>query len=474
MINEETQGTTPHARARHSGPIGSSGHGYNEEMTVPSTEYPNRDRSEDIDPPAHPMTPQTAAHVEAGSAGEAPAAAGSAAPASGAASRMEETPSGGLSRGFWLGLLVAALALAAVIAYGIHARSSADRSLEVENKQTSVLEVKVVTPAGGGASGTLVLPGNTQAYVETPIFSRTNGYLKKWFFDIGAHVGKGQLMATIETPELDQQLQVAEANLKSTRANLNLANKTSARYQGLLKSNSVSKQETDVAMGDAESQEAAVEASMANVRRLQQLQSFEKVYAPFSGIVTARNTDTGDLITGGSASAGMAKQLFHLADTSRLRVFVSVPESDSGAVRNGGTATLTLDEYPGKTFEGIITRNSGSIDPASRTLNVEVDVANASGKLLPGAYVMVHFKIPGGGTNLTIPSNTLLFRSEGLQVAVIRDGRVTLEHVTIAQDHGATVEIASGVSAQDELIVDPSDSITAGQQVKVRREGASK
>ena len=373
-----------------------------------------------------------------------------------------------LTRGFWAGLIVAGILLACIVIYGIHARSAADASLVKENKAESVPEVRIVHPVGSASSGALSLPGNTQPYVDTPIYSRTNGYLKKWFFDIGAHVRRGQLMATIETPELDQQLQVAEADLKSSQANLNLANITSTRYQNLLKSNSVSRQETDEAMGNAASKQAALEASLAGVRRLQQLQSFEKVYAPFDGVVTVRNTDIGDLITGGTSSGSSAKQLFHLASIDRLRVFVSVPEASSNFVRAGGTATLTADEFPGQTFEGVIARNASSIDPASRTLNVEVDVPNPAGKLLPGAYVTVHFRVPSHGTNLTIPANTLLFRSQGLQVGVVRNDRVQLIPVKIAQDRGAMVEVASGLSAEDAIVLDPSDSLASGQAVVIK------
>ena len=334
--------------------------------------------------------------------------------------------------------------------------------------------MSIIHPSGTGTSGVLALPGNTQPYVDTPIYSRTNGYLQKWFFDIGAHVKKGQLMATIETPELDQQLQVAQADLKASQANLDLANITSTRYQNLLKSNSVSKQETDEAMGNAASKEAAVEASMAAVRRLEQLQSFEQVYAPFDGVVTRRDTDIGDLITGGT-SGGNAKELFHLAAIEQLRVFVSVPEAYSAVVRDGGTATLTLDEFPGQTFQGQITRNASAIDPASRTLNVEVDVPNPTGKLLPGAYAIVHFKVPAAGSNLTIPSNTLLFRAQGMQVGVVRDGRVELLPVRISQDHGSTVEVSSGLSPNDAIVLDPADSLQSGQVVKVVKDaGAAK
>jgi RND family efflux transporter MFP subunit len=426
------QDTTPVDTPVHSGAIGSGGHGYDDTMTG------NLDGGRRVK--------------------ETPAAA----------------PAGKLGTGFWVGLIVFLLVLAGIIVYGIHSRSDADKALDVENKKESVPEVSVTHPSGTGTAGVLALPGNTQPYVDTPIYSRTNGYLQKWFFDIGAHVKKGQLMATIETPELDQQLQVAQADLKASQANLDLANITSTRYQNLLKSNSVSKQETDEAMGNAASKQAAVEASMAAVRRLEQLQSFEQVYAPFDGVVTRRDTDIGDLITGGT-SGGNAKELFHLASINQLRVFVAVPEAYSSVVRDGGTATLTLDEFPGQTFEGKIARNANAIDPASRTLNVEVDVPNPSGKLLPGAYAIVHFKVPTAAANLTIPSNTLLFRAQGMQVGVVRDGKVQLVPVKISQDRGATVEVASGLSPQDAIVLDPSDSLLPGQAVKVVKDvGAAK
>ena len=274
-------------------------------------------------------------------------------------------------------------------------------------------------------------------------------------------------MAEIETPELDQQLQVAEADLKSAQANLDLANTTSARYQNLLKTNSVSKQETDVAMSDASAKKAAVEASMAAVRRLQQLQSFEKIYAPFDGIVTARNTDIGALIQAGENQHDPRKELFHLAAIGTIRVFVAVPEAYSPAIHTGGKATLTLDEYPGRVFEGTIARNSNAIDQASHTLNVEVDVDNPKGELLPGAYVFVHFKVPEHATTLMLPSNTLLFRAQGLQVGVVRANHVQLVNVTIGKDTGATVEISSGLTTADAVILDPSDSLATGQEVHV-------
>jgi len=271
-------------------------------------------------------------------------------------------------------------------------------------------------------------------------------------------------MAVIETPELDEQLQVAQAQLKSSQANLDLAKITSNRYQNLLKSNSVSKQETDQAVSDAAAKEAAVEASQASVRRLLQLQSFERVYAPFDGVVTVRNTDVGQLVQGGSSP----NSLFHLAAIDTVRVFVPVPEAYAAAIRNGNKATLTLDEYPGRVFTGTIARNSSAIDLSTRTLNVEVDVDNPKAEILPGAYIFVHFKVPDQGESLTLPSNTLLFRSAGLQVGLVRDGRVQLVPVTISHDGGAFVEISSGLQASDLVILDPSDSLTTGQQVETK------
>ncbi|HEV2711113.1 MAG TPA: efflux RND transporter periplasmic adaptor subunit [Edaphobacter sp.] len=375
----------------------------------------------------------------------------------------------GFSTGVWIALAIVAIALVAVIIFGIASRASAAHNLEKRTEASAIPTVNVVHPSAAPLSPEISLPGNTQAYMDTPIYARTSGYLKHWYFDIGAHVRKGQLMAVIETPELDQQLQVAEADLKSTEANLALANTTAARYINLLKTNSVSKQETDQATGDEAAKKAAVDSAMANVRRLQQLQSFEKVYAPFDGIVTVRNTDVGALIDAGSGST--PRELFHLAAINKIRVYVPVPEAYAGDIRNGGKATLTLGSTSGQTFEGTITRNSNMIDAASRTLNVEVDVDNPKGLLLPGAYVFVHFKVPERIANLTIPSNTLLFRSEGLRVGVVRDGKVDLVPITITHDAGQMVEVAaSDLKTTDEVILDPSDSLIDGQQVHVSQQ----
>jgi RND family efflux transporter MFP subunit len=376
----------------------------------------------------------------------------------------------GFSPGVWITLVVVGIALLVVIVLGITSRAAQSRDLEKRTEAAAILPVSVVHPSDAPLSPEISLPGNTQAFMDTPIYARTSGYLKHWYFDIGARVRKGQLMAEIETPELDQQLQVAEADLKSAEANLDLANTTAARYLNLLKTNSVSKQETDQATGDAAAKKAAVDAAMANVRRLQQLQSFEKVYAPFDGIVTVRNTDVGALIEAGSGSA--PRELFHVAAINRLRVYVPVPEVYAGDIKNGGKATLTLGGTSGKSFEGTIVRNSSMIDPASRTLNVEIDVDNSKGLLLPGSYVFVHFKVPERIENLTLPANTLLFRSEGLRVGVVRDGRVVLVPVTITHDAGEIVEIAPSdlLKPTDEVIIDPSDSLVEGEQVHVSRQ----
>jgi RND family efflux transporter MFP subunit len=378
------------------------------------------------------------------------------------------TPARPISRGIIVAVVIALLIIFLFIGLRFLHRSSEEQSLDNLTTTTAIPTVRTVKPTVSGAASEIALPGNTQAFEDTPIYARTSGYLKSWLVDIGQHVAKGQLMATIETPELDEQLMVSRAQLKSAQADLDLAKTTSQRYQNLLKSDSVSKQETDVAVSGAAAKQAAVDAAEANVRRLQQLQSFEKIYAPYSGVVTVRNTNVGDLINSGSSTtASAATALYRIADITRLRVFVAVPEVYAADIRNGDSATLTLDEYPGKVFTGKVTRNSNAIDPSSRTLNVEVDVDNHDAKLLPGAYVFVHFKIPQQARLYSLPSNALIFRAQGMQVGTVHDGKVHLQRVTIGKDNGASVEIASGVSADDQVILDPSDSLTEGQPVKL-------
>ena len=364
-----------------------------------------------------------------------------------------------------MGLAVAAFLLAIVIFLGIRSRVDAETRLAVATDQAAIPAVDVVHPQEGAPTQEIVLPGTTQAFTDTPIYARTNGYLQRWYFDIGARVKKGQLLAEIDTPEIDQQLQQARADYETAQANLQLARTTSDRWQFLVKSGSVSKQETDQAVSNLAAMKAAADASAANVRRLEQLQSFEKVYAPFDGVVTARNTDVGDLIDAGVST--QPKQLFHMAAISELRVYVPVPEVDAPAARPGASAALTLDEYPGETFHGKLVRTSDSIDTASRTLLVEVDVDNPADKLLPGAYVFVHLKLPLEIRSVTVPSNALLFRREGLQVGVVRNSKAELVPVKIGRDYGSTVEIVSGLAPSDVVILDPADSLITGTPVHI-------
>jgi RND family efflux transporter MFP subunit len=373
----------------------------------------------------------------------------------------------GPGSGRTIGILFA-VALLVAIFYGLHVRTSREKELTHSTDEAAILTVNVVKPQTGSEAQELILPGNAQAFTETPIYSRTNGYLKKWYFDIGSHVRRGQLLAEIETPEIDQQLQQSRAELERIQANMELAGVTSNRWQNLLAKHAVSQQEADQARSNYIAAQAAVDASKANVRRLEQLQSYEKIIAPFDGVITARNTDIGDLINAGSGSTN-PRELFHLAATGKLRVYAAVPEVYADSIHNGDQADLAQDSNPGVKIPGTIVRNAKAIDHATRTLNVEVDVDNRDNKLLPGAYVFVHFHVPGGSNTVTVPSNTLLFRGEGLRAGVVRDGRVQLVPVTIGHDYGGTVEVTSGLTASDEIVVDPSDSLTSGMQVRVNR-----
>jgi RND family efflux transporter MFP subunit len=370
-------------------------------------------------------------------------------------------------------ILVAAAALAflALVIYsGIHSRAVAEARLEQRTEQAAIPTVDVVFPREGAPTQEIVLPGNTQAFSDSPIYARTSGYLKRWYFDIGAHVQKGQLLAEIETPEVDQQLLQARADLDTAQANLNIAKITASRWQDLVRTGSVSQQETDQAVNNLSAVKAAAESSAANVRRLEQLQSFEKIYAPFDGIITARNTDIGALIDAGAST--QPRELFHMAAIRKLRLYVAVPEVYSRASRYGAPATLTLDEFPGQAFHGTLVRNANSIDIASRTLLVEVDVDNPTGQLLPGAYVFVHLKLPDATRSVTIPSNTLIFRKEGLQVGLVRNEKAELVPVKIGRDYGNSVEIVSGLQPTDKVIANPSDSLVAGMPVHLSNKPA--
>ena len=354
--------------------------------------------------------------------------------------------------------------VALVIFFGIRSRVNAEAKVTQATHEAAIPTVNVVHPVADAPSQEIALPGNTAAYIDAPIYARTNGYLKRWYFDIGSPVKKGQLLAEIETPEVDQQLQQARADLETAQANFNIAKITASRWEFLVSTGSVSQQETDQARSDLTAKKAAADSSASNVRRLEELQSFEKIYAPFDGILTARNTDVGQLI---DAGAGSPRELFHLASIDKLRVYVPIPEVYSRAAANGSTATLTLDEFPGEIFKGTLVRNANSFDAANRTLLTEVDVENPKGRLRPGAYVFVHFKLPESVSSVTIPSNALLFRKEGLQVGVVRDSKVELVSVKIGRDYGSTVEILSGITGSDSVVLSPPDSLLTGTRVKI-------
>src|ERR1700722_17962819 len=361
--------------------------------------------------------------------------------------------------------LVVAVAFGLFIYSGIHGRVEAASTLQHQTELAAIEDVVVVDPKAAAPIDEVVLPGATQPYVNSPIYARTNGYLVKWFYDIGAKVKQGDLLAIIDTPELDQQLEQARADLETAKSNLALSKTTADRWQGLVKTRSVSQQSTDQAVDNLSATQASVDSYAANVRRLEALVSFEKVYAPFDGVITVRNTDTGWLINAGAGSP--SAELFQLAQTSTLRIFVAVPEVYSRAARAGSTAPLTLDEFPSETFHGKVTRTSESIDMASRTLNTEIDVDNATGQLLPGAYVHVRLRLPSQTRSVIIPANALLFRSEGLRVGVVRNGRAQLVPITIGVDYGATVQVTSGLTSSDQVIVSPSDSLIGGTPVRI-------
>ena len=366
----------------------------------------------------------------------------------------------------WLWALLALVILAAIVISGVLPRIQARAALEKETQEMAIPTVAVVHAKRSEPAQEIVLPANVQAFMDAPIYARTNGYLRKWYVDIGAHVKAGQLLAEIETPEVDQQLRQARADLATAEANVHLAQITAERYGGLLKTDSVSKQDADNAESDFAAKKAVVQSSEANVKRLEDLQSFEKVYAPFAGVVTARNTDVGALIDPGS-SGGTRTELFHISQPGKLRVYVSVPEAYSQAAKPGLTADLTLAEFPGRRFQGTLVRTANSIDAASRTLLVEISVNNPRGELLTGSYAEVHLKLPTPQSSLILPVNALMFRSEGLRVVVVNNGQTELRPITIGHDYGSEVEVIAGLSGNEAVVVNPPDSIEAGQQVRI-------
>ena len=370
------------------------------------------------------------------------------------------------SRGGWLIGGAIFLVFAGVLISGILERIHTNASLRTETAHLAVPSVSVVAPKRAAPLQEIVLPGNVQPFITSPVFARTNGYLEHWYFDIGAHVKTGQLLAVISSPEVDQQLQQAQSNLLTAQANLQLASITKTRYEGLKTTNAVSQQDVDNAVGTYNANKAIVEADQAAVRQYAALVSFEKVYAPFEGVITARNTDIGDLINSGS-NANAKTDLFHIAQPGVLRVYVNVPEEFSQQTRPGLTAEMKLAEFPGRMFTGKLVRTAEAINYATRTLLVEVDVNNPSGQLLSGAYAEVHFKVPGQASTYILPVDTLLFRKEGLNVAVVENGKARLVPVVAGHDYGTSIEIVSGLKGNESVIESPPDSIVTGETVQI-------
>ena len=362
-----------------------------------------------------------------------------------------------------IGMVLVILAMITVVS-----RSRARAQLETDTIENLVPTVSITHPKRTAAQVELDLPGNITAFEEAPIYARVNGYLKHWSTDIGTRVAEGQELATIETPELDQELNQASAALAQANANLEIARISAERWQNLRKSDSVSQQDTDVRVATWHARQADVQAQEANVQRLKELANFKKLVAPFPGIITIRTVDAGTLIT-----AGSSREIFRLARTDPLRVYVSLPQAYSQMVKTNDEAVLTFSELPGQNFTGKVDRTAGAIDPISRTLLTEILVSNHDGKLLPGAHAMVRVNLATGVNPVVVPVNTLLFRNEqGVQVGVVdSNGIVRLANVTMGRDYGTTVEIVHGLSEADNVIINPSDSLEPGLKVRVAKAG---
>jgi RND family efflux transporter MFP subunit len=376
---------------------------------------------------------------------------------------------GAVSRGALFGLVL--LGTAGFVAWwGIASRARALVTLTDETRELNTPTVAVMSAKGGTPEEAIVLPGTLQAFADAPIHARTNGYLRRRLVDMGSRVKAGQLLAEIDAPEIEQQLQQARADLATAEANLRLAQLTANRYRELVKTESVTQQDADNAVGALEARQAAVESARSNVRRLEQLQGFTRITSPIDGVITARNTDVGALIDPG-ASGGSTRELFHVASTGRLRVFVNVPQRSSGAIRPGLRATLSLAELPGRTFVALLARTSEAIDVGSRTLLAEFEVDNAKGDLLPGSFVQVRIEMPTVTSTCVLPVNTLIFRGKGVLIAVVRpDSTVALLPVTLGRDFGTEVEVLDGIEAGARIVVSPPDSLVDKQTVRVLAE----
>jgi RND family efflux transporter MFP subunit len=382
------------------------------------------------------------------------------------ATELDTPPQPHKSRLFGL-LFIAVIILVVLGAFTLFQRRSQYQALAKETETLAVPTVAVIHPTTEASEEGLVLPGSMQAYVESPIYARTNGYLKKWYRDIGSRVRKGELLADIDTPEVDQQLLQARADLETSQANANLSHITATRYGDLIKTDSVSKQEVDNAAGDLAAKQAGVASSQANVHRLSEMESFKHIYAPFSGVITRRNVDLGTLINAGNG--GSTQQLFALAQTDPIRVYVNVPENAAPSIHAGLPAHLDLTQFPGRKFLGTVVRTAEAIDPVSRTLLTEVDVPNKTGELLPGGYAQVHLDVQITGDRLQVPVNALLFRSEGLRAVVVdSDHKLHLQPLTIGRDYGVSLEVLQGLRGADWIVLNPADSLEEGQHVNVK------
>jgi RND family efflux transporter MFP subunit len=371
------------------------------------------------------------------------------------------TPTGG--RRAVVAVVVFFLVAVVIAVSSILPRARAKADLKKRTNDLATPSVLLISPKPGQPSNEVVLPGNISPFSDAPIFARTNGYLEKWYYDIGSHVKKGALLAVISTPEVDQQLLQAEADLATAQANAGNAKINAERYKGLVQSDAVSQQDTDQFTTQASATSSAVRSAMANVQRLKELQSFERLYAPFDGVVTARNTDIGQLI-----DQGTGRELFHMQAVDTLRVYVNVPQIYSTGMTQGLIAGLTFAEYPGRTFQGKLVRTARAIDPDSRTLLVEVDLDNRKGEVLPGAYTQVHFKIDATVPSYIIPVSALIFRQDGLRVGVVNGGnKASLVPIVIGQDDGRVVQVVSGIDANSYVIQDPPDSLVDGQTVHI-------
>ena len=359
--------------------------------------------------------------------------------------------------------LIAFVVVLVIALAGVFDRIYVRNALGKETVEAAIPAVAVIKAAQNVAGEELVLPGSVQAINAASIYARTSGFLKAWHTDIGAAVKKGQLLAEIDAPELDQQLSQAQADLATAQANYRLAQSTTARWQGLLATDSVSKQDADEKAGDAAAKKSIADSAAANVARLRELESFKRVTAPFDGTVVARNTDIGALI-----NAGQGTELFRVADTRKLRIYAQVPQPYAASTKPGLAANLVFAEHPGTSYPAKIARTANAIDPTSRTLQVELEIDNGKGELLPGAYTEVHFKLPPNAESLRLPPTVILFRAAGLEVATVgADNRVTLKKIVQGRDFGSSIEVLAGVTVGDNIIMNPPDSITDGAQVHI-------